>query len=93
MIPRAEKFGVLITADHNVLNEDGESRNNHWYAVVVHDLATQWNQSYPYERVPAHRDSHASSSHEPSLEPMRSVDWASTEKKKQKKSGNVDFSL
>ena len=26
------------------------------------------------ERVPEHRDSHASSSHEPSLEPMRSVD-------------------
>ena len=26
------------------------------------------------ERVPEHRDSHASSSHEPTLEPMRSVD-------------------
>ena len=26
------------------------------------------------EKVPEHRDSHASSSHEPSLEPMRSVD-------------------
>ena len=26
------------------------------------------------ERVPEHRDSHASSSHEPSLEPLRSVD-------------------
>ena len=26
------------------------------------------------DRVPEHRDSHASSSHEPSLEPMRSVD-------------------
>ena len=26
------------------------------------------------ERVPEHRDSHASSSHEPSLEPVRSVD-------------------
>ena len=26
------------------------------------------------ERVPEHRDSHARSSHEPSLEPMRSVD-------------------
>ena len=26
------------------------------------------------ERVPEHRDSHASSSHEPSLEPMRSMD-------------------
>ena len=27
------------------------------------------------ERVPEHRDSHASSSHEPSLEPLRSVDF------------------
>ena len=31
---RAEKFGDLITADHKVLNEGGESRDNHWYAVV-----------------------------------------------------------
>ena len=46
-VPRAEKFGDLITADHKVLNEEGESRNNHRYAVVVQDLATQWIQSYP----------------------------------------------
>ena len=30
------------------------------------------------ERVPEHRDSHASSSHEPSLEPTRSVDLINT---------------
>ena len=42
----ADKFCDLITADHKVLNEDGESLNNHQYAVVVHDLATQWIQSY-----------------------------------------------
>ena len=46
-IPRAEKFGDLITADHKALNEGTESQNNHWYAVVVQDLATQWIQSYP----------------------------------------------
>ena len=45
-VPRAEKFGDLITADHKVLNEDGESRNNHRYSVVVQDLATQWIQSH-----------------------------------------------
>ena len=45
--PRAENFGDLITADHNVLSEGCESRNNHRYAVVVPDLATQWIQSYP----------------------------------------------
>ena len=28
-LPRAEKFGDLITADHKVLNEEGESRDNH----------------------------------------------------------------
>ena len=33
--------------DHNVLSESCESRNNHRYAVVVQDLATQWIQSYP----------------------------------------------
>ena len=46
-VPLAEKFGDLITADHKILNEGGESRNNHRYAVVVQDLATQWIQSYP----------------------------------------------
>ena len=46
-LPRAEKFGDLIKADHKILNEEGESRNNHRYAVVVQDLATQWIQSYP----------------------------------------------
>ena len=39
-LPRVEKFGDWITADHKVLNDDGESRNNHRYAVVVQDLAT-----------------------------------------------------
>ena len=46
-VPRAEKFGDLITADHKVLTDNCESRNNHRYAVVVQDLATQWIQSYP----------------------------------------------
>ena len=30
----AEKFGDLMTSDHKVLNAEGESRNNHPYAVV-----------------------------------------------------------
>ena len=48
--PRAEKCGDLKTADHKVLNEGSESRNNHRYAVVVQDLATQWIQSYPCKK-------------------------------------------
>ena len=40
-------FGDLITADHKVLSEGCESRNNHRYAIVVQDFATQWIQSYP----------------------------------------------
>ena len=47
LMPRAENFGDFITADHKVLSEENESRNNHRYAVVVQDLATQWLQSYP----------------------------------------------
>ena len=39
VVPRA--------TDHKILNEEGESRNNHRYAVVLQDLATQWIQSYP----------------------------------------------
>ena len=38
-LPRADKFGDLITADHKVLSDNCESRNNHRYAVVVQDLA------------------------------------------------------
>ena len=46
-VPRAEKFGDLIAADHKVLSDNCESRNNHWYAVVVQDFATQWILAYP----------------------------------------------
>ena len=46
-VPRAEKLGDLITADHKVLSDNCKSRNNHRYAVVVQDLATQWIQAYP----------------------------------------------
>ena len=45
--PRAENFGDLITADHKVLSDNCESRNNHRYAVVVQDLVTQWIHTYP----------------------------------------------
>ena len=48
-VPRAERFGDLITAGHKVLNEGGESRNNNRYAVVVQDLTTQRNQSFPWK--------------------------------------------
>ena len=44
---RAEKGGDLITADHKVLSESCKSRNNHRFAVVAEDLATQWIQAYP----------------------------------------------
>ena len=46
-VSRAENFGDLITADHEILSEDCASRNNHRYAVVVQDLATRWIQAYP----------------------------------------------
>ena len=47
VVPRADNFGDLITADHKVLSENCESRKNHRYAVVVQDLANQWIQAYP----------------------------------------------
>ena len=42
-----QNFGDFVTADHKVLSENCESRNNHRYAVVVQDLDTQWIQAYP----------------------------------------------
>ena len=41
VMPREENFGGLVTADHKVLSDESESRNNHRCAVVVQDLATQ----------------------------------------------------
>ena len=46
-VPRAANFGDLITADHKILSDNCESRNNHRYAVVVQDLVTQWIQACP----------------------------------------------
>ena len=45
VVPRPQKFGDLIPADHKVLSVGCESRNHHRYAVVVQDLATQWLRS------------------------------------------------
>ena len=47
VVPKAEKLGDLITADHKVFSEGCEARHNHQYAVVVQDLGTQWLQSDP----------------------------------------------
>ena len=46
VVPREENCGDLTTADDKVLSEICESRNNHRYAVVVQELATQWIQAY-----------------------------------------------
>ena len=48
-LPRTEKFGDLITADHKVLDEGCESRDGHRYAIVVQ--ATQWIHSYPCKTI------------------------------------------
>ena len=53
-LPRAEKFGDLITADHKVLSEGCESRDNLRYAGVVQDLDTQWIQSNPCKTKTSH---------------------------------------
>ena len=45
VVPRAESFGDLITADHKVLSDNCESRNNHRFAVVVQDVASLWIQA------------------------------------------------
>ena len=47
VMPRAENFGDLITADHKVFSEESESRNSHRCSVVVQDLAMQCLRSYP----------------------------------------------
>ena len=49
VVPKAENFSDVITADHKILSEGCESLHNHRHAVVVQDLATEWLQSYPRE--------------------------------------------
>ena len=44
VVPRTEHFAQRIT---KFSVKKSESRNNHRYAVVVQDLATQWIQTYP----------------------------------------------
>ena len=46
-VPRADNFGDLITAHQKILCGGCESQNNHRYALVVQDLATQCIQTYP----------------------------------------------
>ena len=66
-LPRAEKFRDLITADHKVLNEGCESRDNHLHGVVVQDLATQWIQSYPWKTKSSHETENSLESHRPKV--------------------------
>ena len=42
-ILRSEKYGDLTTAEHKILNEGRESRNNHRYAVVVQKSVSNQN--------------------------------------------------
>ena len=65
-VPRAANFGDLITADHKVLSDNCESRNNHRYAVVVQDLASQWIQAYPCKNKTSQETQRSKSSWNPS---------------------------
>ena len=48
VVPKAEIFGVFfMTADHKVLSEGCEPRNNHRYAVVVQDFCNTMDTIIP----------------------------------------------
>ena len=55
-------------------NEDHEQVRGNPYPDIPECLQ-EFRENLVDERVPEHRDTHASSSHEPSLESMRSVDF------------------
>ena len=59
---------TLITADHKVLSDNCESRNNHRYAIVVQDSATQWIQTYPCKTKTSQENERSLPKH---LEPKR----------------------
>ena len=73
-VPRAANFGDLITADHKVLIDNCESRNNHRYAVVVQDLATQWIQAYPCKNKTSQETQRSSQKFlEPERKPVNTI--------------------
>ena len=41
----------MITADHKILNEEGESRLQHRCAIVLQDLATQMEKSKLHKKL------------------------------------------
>ena len=77
-VPRADNFGDLITADHKVLIEGCESRNDHRYAVVVQDLATQWIQAYPCKTKTSQETQRSLQKFlEPDWKPTLTIPWNS----------------
>ena len=46
VVPRAENVGDLMTADHKVLSERSESRNNYRYAVEVDTILPVQNKNF-----------------------------------------------
>ena len=44
--PRAKRFADIVSTDHNILNEESESRLQHRYAVVAQDVFTNWTHSF-----------------------------------------------
>ena len=55
-------------------NEDHDSERRDPYYSDIPEWLQEFTENLVDDRVPEHRDSHASSSHEPSLEPARSAD-------------------
>ena len=53
-VPRAVNFGDLITADHKVLSDNCESRNDHRYAVVVQVLAHPMDPGVSVQKTKLH---------------------------------------
>ena len=60
-------------------NEDHDQERGDPYYCDIPEWLQEFRENLVDERVPEHRDSHASSSHESSLEPLRSVDLGKTQ--------------
>ena len=55
-------------------NEDPDLERGDLLNSDIPEWLQEFRENLVDDRVPEHRDSHASSSHEPSSEPLRSVD-------------------
>ena len=54
-LPKPEKFADQLVADHKIITEEDQSRNQDKVACIIQDRATSWLKAYPAPTNKEHR--------------------------------------